>query len=168
MKVLIMCFMFVLVGCGGSDSAVVFDPVVAHCSDNTKYRKIVELSTTTYAILKNTCNEIQEIVLNVDDDIQSITRSFAPGNSTEPQLIKTTYSGNSLTFTENTSITANGYKVSFNYHYTKGDNFITRTSLPRNIISYIYEGESGFDKILNSTLLDIIALEVNEAIPSIK
>ena len=161
MKILIM-ILIVLTGCKSKDEPVVIvDPV--HCSDFTEYRKVVDLSKTTYQLSVNTCNSISELVLSIDGVMISATKDVqARYGNDKSQTIN--YTGDALSFRDVTSISGNAGTLIFDYHYINGDNFITKSTRPSQVVAYIYEGEDGFNSILNDTLYEIVILQAKEAI----
>ena len=163
MKILMMVLMVGLIGCGSSDSDPVVVPDEVHCSDLTVYRKVSDISTTTYQISTNTCNSITNVVLSAEGSMLSVTKDVTVKYAASDfQTIK--YSGESLAFRVFTSISGNGSTLAFDYHYINGDNFITKTTLSPYFVAYIYDDEPEFNVILQDVLYEIVLSEVGEVI----
>ena len=163
MKILMMVLMVGLIGCGSGGSDPVIVPDESHCSDLTIYRKVSDISTTTYQISTNACNSITNVVFSTEGIMTSVTKDVQiKYAASDFQTIK--YSGESLAFRVWTNISVNGSSVVFDYHYINGDSFITKTTLPNHVVTYIYEGEPEFNIILQDVLYEIVLSEVGEAI----
>tara|TARA_R110000787_G_scaffold185931_2_gene297520 strand:- start:783 stop:1265 length:483 start_codon:yes stop_codon:yes gene_type:complete len=160
--------MVMVSGCGGDGSPVNIPPV-SHCSDLTEYRKVVELSRTTYQISNNTCNSITDISFAPDGAMIEV-RKIAYTHYGQDELIVIDYSPTGFSYRD---WTIGRYQdtgtQAIDYEYTNGDNFITYTLMPGHFLKYYYEGDEDgkFNSILQGAHYEIVLAEFMDAIPDI-
>ena len=166
MKILMMVLMVMVSGCGGDGSPVNVPPV-SHCSDFTEVREVVELTQTTYQLLTNTCNSIARVIFSTGGRMTEV-RKVINTHWGEDEIVAVDYTLNGFSYRDNTvGRYQNTGTQAIDYTYTNGDNFVTLTYQPSYYVKYIYEGEEGFNIILNDALYDIIILQAEEAIPTL-
>ena len=134
------------------------------CIDLSDVRKVVEPTKTTYQFLNNECNTLKRASFRPDDTLSEAIKIIDVFQGVNV-YVKITYSYDGFYYRDTTvGRGRNTGTQALDYDYVNGDNFITVTYLPSHYVTYIYDGDTQFDSILNGAHHDVVVREIRDVV----